>query len=46
MTAVLVEILPRPPEPDMLDPDAVVLEADTDNLMVMCSCSSSSDNPY
>ncbi|MGH3566910.1 MAG: hypothetical protein ACRDRH_12940 [Pseudonocardia sp.] len=46
MTAVAVEILPAPPEPDTLDPDAVELVADTDRLMVMCSCSSSSDAPY
>jgi len=35
-----------PPHPEMLDPDAVVLEGDTDDLMKMCSCSASSDNPY
>jgi hypothetical protein len=46
MTAVAVEILPAPPVPDTLHPDAVELVADTDRLMVMCSCSSSSDAPY
>jgi hypothetical protein len=46
MTAIVVEILPAPPAPDRLDPDAVELVADTDRLMVMCSCSSSSDVPY
>src|SRR5882724_8203784 len=46
MTAVAVELLPAPPAPDTLDPDAVELIADTDKLMVMCSCSSSSDAVY
>lgn len=46
MTAVAVELLPAPPASDTLDPDAVTLEADTDKLMTMCSCSSSSDVPY
>jgi hypothetical protein len=35
-----------PPHSEILDPDAVVLEGDTDNLMTMCSCSASSDAPY
>ena len=46
MTAIAVEILPAPPAPGTLDPDAVELIADTDRLMTMCSCSSSSDVPY
>ncbi|MEV5543132.1 hypothetical protein AB0L13_40555 [Saccharopolyspora shandongensis] len=46
MTAVDVELLPAPPESDTLDPDAVELAADTDGLMTMCACSSSSDAPY
>ncbi|MGH3585990.1 MAG: hypothetical protein ACRDQ0_06670 [Pseudonocardia sp.] len=51
MTAVALELLPAPPVPDTLvsdtlDPDAVELAADTDRLMTMCSCSSSSDVPY
>ncbi|MGW1678480.1 hypothetical protein [Saccharopolyspora sp. NPDC002376] len=47
MTAVAIELLSGPPEePDTLDPDAVELVADTDGLMVMCACSSSSDVPY
>ena len=55
MTAVLVELLARPPEqanvpeadtPTALAPDAVEFVADTDTLLTMCSCSASSDNPY
>ncbi|MBB5152521.1 MULTISPECIES: hypothetical protein [Saccharopolyspora] len=46
MTAVAVELLPAPPESDMLDPDAVELTGETDGLMTMCACSSSSDAPY
>lgn len=46
MTAVAVELLPTLPVSDTLDPDAVELTADTDRLMTMCSCSSSSDVPY
>jgi len=46
MTAVAVELLPAPPTPDTLDPDAVELTTDTDKLMVMCSCSASSDAVY
>jgi hypothetical protein len=46
MTAVAVELLPAPPASDTLDPDAIELVADTDRLMTMCSCSSSSDVPY
>lgn len=46
MTAVAVSILPAPPASGTLDPDAVELVADTDRLMTMCSCSSSSDVPY
>ncbi len=29
-----------------LAPDAVEFIADTDNLLTMCSCSASSDQPY
>jgi len=46
MTAVAVELLPAPPAPDKLDPDAVQLTANTDKLMTMCSCSASSDAVY
>ncbi|MEU6261750.1 hypothetical protein [Saccharopolyspora shandongensis] len=47
MTAVAIELLSGPPkEPGTLDPNAVELEADTDGLMTMCACSSSSDVPY
>ena len=55
MTAVAVELLPRQPEPSDawrfdtptgLAPDAVEFVADTDNLLTMCSCSASSDQPY
>jgi hypothetical protein len=46
MTAVAIELLPGPPAPDTLDPDAVELTADTDTLMVMCSCNASSDAVY
>ena len=57
MTAVAVELLTRPPEmedvPEVADSDALPLApgayeivADTDTLVKMCSCSSSSDNPY
>ena len=46
MTVVAVEILPVPPASDTLDPDAIELVAETDRLMTMCSCSSSSDVPY
>lgn len=46
MTAVAIELLPAPPASDTLDPDAMELAADTDKLMTMCSCSSSSDVPY
>lgn len=55
MTAVAVELLTRRPEPDnapdadtltALAPDAVEFIADTDNLLTMCSCSASSDQPY
>jgi hypothetical protein len=55
MTAVAVELLSRPPEPvsaldadapTALAPDAVEFVADTDNLLTMCSCSASSDQPY
>ena len=46
MTAVAVELLLAPPAPDTLDPDAVELTTDTDKLMVMCSCSASSDAVY
>jgi hypothetical protein len=41
--AVAVELLAAPPAPDMLDPDAVELAPDTGKLMVVCSCSASSD---
>jgi len=55
MTAVAVELLTRPPEPDdtpkvgtlpALAADAVEFVADTDTLLTMCACSASSDNPY
>ena len=46
MTAVAVELLPAPPAPSTLDPDAVELAADTDKLMTMCSCNASSDAVY
>ena len=55
MTAVAIELLTRPPEPDAmpeagtpsgLAPDAVEFVADTDTLLTMCSCSASSDQPY
>ena len=55
MTAVAVELLTRPPEPVSvpeadtlagLAPDAVEFVADTDNLLTMCACSASSDQPY
>jgi len=55
MTAVAVELLTHRPEPDSapdadtpagLAPDAVEFIADTDNLLTMCSCSASSDQPY
>jgi hypothetical protein len=55
MTAVAVELLTHPPEPESvqqaatptaLAPDAVEFVADTDNLLTMCSCSASSDQPY
>jgi hypothetical protein len=55
MTAVAVELLTRPPESaDMsqadtltgLAPDTVEFIADTDNLLTMCACSASSDQPY
>ena len=46
MTAIAVEILPAAPTSDTLDPDAVEFVTDTDRLMTMCSCSSSSDVPY
>jgi hypothetical protein len=46
VTAVAVELLPAPPASGTLDPDAVELAADTDKLMTMCACSSSSDVPY
>jgi hypothetical protein len=46
VTAVGIEILPSAPACDTLDPDAVELIADTDRLMTMCSCQSSSDVPY
>jgi hypothetical protein len=46
MTAVAIKLLPAPPAPDTLDPDAVEFIADTDRLMTMCACSSSSDVPY
>jgi hypothetical protein len=47
VTAVAVELLPAPPAlQDTPDPDAIILVADTDKLMAMCSCAASSDNPY
>lgn len=55
MAAVTVELLRRPPEveyerasdtPELLDPDGILFVADTDSLLVMCSCSGSSDQPY
>jgi len=55
MTAVAIELLTHPPEPASvphahtptgLAPDAVEFIADTDNLLTMCSCSASSDQPY
>ena len=46
MTAVAVGLLPAPPAPGAADPDAIEFIADTDKLMTMCSCSSSSDVPY
>lgn len=46
MTAVALELLTAPPASVTLDPDAVELAADTDKLMTMCACSSSSDIPY
>ena len=46
MTAVAVELLPAPPAPGTLDPDAVELAVDTDKLMTMCSCNASSDAVY
>ena len=55
MTAVAVELLTGPPEqasvPDAdtltgLAPDTVEFVADTDNLLTMCACSASSDQPY
>jgi hypothetical protein len=44
--AIAVEILPAAPTSDTLDPYAVEFVTDTDRLMTMCSCSSSSDVPY
>ncbi len=55
MTAVVVELLTRPPESAgvaeagtllTLAPDAVEFVADTDTLLTMCSCSASSSQPY
>ncbi len=54
MTAVAVELLTAParagvPNADTLPalaPDAVEFVADTDNLLTMCACSASSDQPY
>jgi CDGSH-type Zn-finger protein len=47
MTGVAVELLPALPAPqDTPDPDAIILVADTDKLMTMCSCAASSNNPY
>jgi len=46
MTAVAVELLPAPPATTTPDPEAVEFIADTDRLMTMCSCQSSSDVPY
>ncbi|SEP46496.1 hypothetical protein [Amycolatopsis saalfeldensis] len=55
MTAVAIELTRRPPDedeeetPDLtaaLDPDAVQFVGETDDLLVMCACSSSSDQPY
>jgi hypothetical protein len=55
MTAIAVELLPRPPEtagapevgtPAGLAPDAVEFVPDTDTLIRMCSCSASSAQPY
>ena len=55
MTAVTVELLTHPPEPNgvaendtfpVLAPDAVEFVADTDTLLTMCACSASSDQPY
>jgi len=56
MTAVAVELLTRPPNPedaaepdtliDDLDPEAIEYIADTDNLLTMCSCTASSDQVY
>jgi hypothetical protein len=56
MTAVAVELLTRPPAAGAapvpapalpaIEPYAVELIADTDTLLTMCSCSSSSSAPY
>jgi hypothetical protein len=55
MTAVAIELLTHRPEPGAvtqattptgLASDAVEFVADTDNLLTMCSCSASSDQPY
>lgn len=58
MAAVSVALLDRPPaqQPAVVElpevaaqpiaPDDFEIIADTDTLVVACSCSSSSDNPY
>ncbi|MBS2966645.1 hypothetical protein KGA66_26650 [Actinocrinis puniceicyclus] len=57
MAAVAVALLTHPPDdlaelPELddthpeLDPNAFEIITDTDKLVVACSCSSSSDNPY
>jgi hypothetical protein len=57
MTAVAVEILLAPPAVSRqaapiarmrgtIDPDAIQLIGNTDDVMTMCSCSASSDQSY
>lgn len=52
MTAVMIEIRPRPVEDEEIDetPETDVIEiiSDLDKVVehTMCSCSASDDNPY
>ena len=51
MTAVALELLTRPPDPQAdtpndLAPDAVEFIANTDNLLTGCTCRASDDAPY
>jgi hypothetical protein len=55
MTPVAIELLTRPPQspgepqvgaPSELAPDAVEYIADSDNLLIGCSCSASDSQPY